>query len=225
MIFSQLLKSERKLLIVSLPENTFEFARAALENGADAVKLHVNVKHRVTGKIHATWDGIRETVGRIKSEFDPCMGIVPGAENMSGAGEIEEMEKSGISFFDVYVDYAPLYLLRNGMSKMLALNYTYDPSMAGNLKSLGADCVEVSTVNPEKYGSPLTLMDLLRYREVIERAGLPCFLPTQKKVMPEEVKELFEIGFRGLIIGPIVTGTDIKSFSSVVKSFSEAIRY
>ncbi|HQN29432.1 MAG TPA: hypothetical protein PLT43_12740, partial [Mesotoga sp.] len=65
MIFSQLLKSERKLLIVSLPENTFEFARAALENGADAVKLHVNVKHRVTGKLHATWDGIRETVGRI----------------------------------------------------------------------------------------------------------------------------------------------------------------
>lgn len=224
MVFTDLLNSKSKLLVVSLPDNNIEYARAAIESGADAIKFHINVKHRVTGKIHATWPQIKDLVKKTGAELECCMGIVPGAEVMASEAEIEEMEAHGLSFLDVYVDYSPIYILKSGISKMLALNYTYNPSMVNHLETIGADSVEVSIVDPSDYGSPLTVMDLLKYRDVIESTSLPCFIPTQKKILPSEVRELVTIGFRGFIVGPIVTGTDIKSFSKAVKAFSEAVK-
>ncbi len=224
MKFSDLLNSKESILVASLPENSVEYAKAAIENGADAIKLHVNLKHRVTGKVHETWTKVREVARAIKSELDCCTGIVPGAETMAGSGEIEDMEACGLSFFDVYIDYCPVYLLKSSMSKMLALNYTYTPSMVKGLAKLNADAIEISIIDPSDYGSSLRAMDLLRYSEIIEQTDLPCFLPTQKKISNSEIKTLVDLGFRGLIIGPIVTGSDLISFSKAVRSFSEVLK-
>ncbi|HCO69630.1 MAG TPA: hypothetical protein DIT26_03450 [Mesotoga infera] len=221
MHFRELMDSKGRLLVVSLPENSLEYARAAVENGADAIKLHINVKHRVTGKAHVTWTDVRETVKYIYSTLGCCMGIVPGAEAMASEDELREMGEFGLSFFDVYVDYAPLYVLKNDLCKMLALNHTYCRSMASHLKRLGADAVEISIIDPKDYGKDLSLEDLLKYLEVLELSGLPSFIPTQKRITVDDADRILSLGFKGLIIGPIVTGTDIESFSRTVRKFSK----
>lgn len=220
--FHELLSLEKPLLIVSLPENSLDYAKAAIDNGADAIKLHVNLKHRVTGQVHASWKAIKSEVEKIK-KLNCCMGIVPGTETMASPFEIKEMEDSGFSFFDVYIDYAPLYLLNSSMAKMLALNYTYEFYMVKHLASLGADAVEISIINPNDYGKPLTLIDITRYKEILDMTELPAFVPTQKKISPAESGKLLEMGFRGIIIGPIVTGVNLRDFSLTVKEYEKVI--
>lgn len=224
MHFRELMDSKGRLLVVSLPENSLEYARAAVENGADAVKLHINVKHRVTGKVHVTWTDVRETAKNIHSALGCCMGIVPGAETMASEEELGEMSKFGLSFFDVYVDYAPLYVMKNDLCKMLALNHTYSKSMASYLRKAGADALEISIIDPKDYGKDLSLEDLLNYLEVLELSGLPSFIPTQKRITVDEADRILDLGFKGLIIGPIVTGIEIGSFSRIVREFSKITR-
>jgi hypothetical protein len=223
MNFSDLMNQGKNLLVVSLPENTYEYARVAVENGADAVKLHINLRHRVTKQIHSSWDTLKPVVEKIKSNLNCAVGIVPGAETMASESEIMEMLEYGISFYDVYIDFAPLYLLKSKMCKMFALNYTYERYMAEQLSSFGADAVEISIVNPENYGKSLTLMDLIGYKDLIEKMNIPAFVPTQKKIKCDEVKKLIEIGFKGLIIGPIVTGSEIEEFGNIVNKYKKSI--
>jgi hypothetical protein len=221
---NQLFKNTDFPLIVSIPENTLEYAIAAAKNGADAVKLHTNVKHRVTGKLHETWDEVKPAAKAISEKIDIPIGIVPGSETMATEKEINEMFDVGLSFFDVYIEYAPLYLLKNKMHRMLALNYTFDLSFTPYIKNLKPDSLEISIINSDSYGERLTADDLLKYSKIVEDIDCPAFVPTEKNILPEEIQFLRNIGVSGIIIGPIVTGTDMDQFSHKVNEYKKAIK-
>jgi hypothetical protein len=150
--------------------------------------------------------------------------MVPGAELMATRDELDDMKCSGVSFLDVYVDYAPLYLLESDLFKVLALNHTYHLQTVEDLTSVGADAVEVSIVKPEQYHKNLTAMDLLNYSQILKRTQLPAFVPTEKMIKTEEIERLFHMGFTGMIIGPVVTGTDMETFGIKVKEYSKVIQ-
>ncbi len=225
MTFNDLLETGRRLLIVSLPENSIDYAKAAMDAGADAVKLHVNVTHRATQTEHASWATLRDKVKQIYSELGCCMGMVPGTTTMANEHEINEMIDCGISLFDAYADFAPLYLLKARATVMIALNHTSSLNMAKELAAIGADCVEVSIVSPEHYREPLTVTDLIHYRQILGETTLPAFVPTEKHILPDEIAPLFDLGFRGLIIGPVVTGVDMDTFGGVIRTYSKVIHH
>ncbi|MFO7882063.1 MAG: hypothetical protein R6U52_05955 [Kosmotogaceae bacterium] len=221
---SDLFRNKDFPLIVSIPENSLEYATIAAENGADAVKLHANVKHRVTGKLHETWREVKPIAKELINKLNIPIGIVPGADLMATEDEINDMDLVGLSFFDVYIEQAPLYLLRNNMHRMLALNYTFDFSFTAYIKNLKPDSLEISIVNPDLYGKRLTAEDLLRYSKIINDIDCPAFVPTQKRILPEEIQFLKDMGVSGIIIGPIVTGTNKDDFSKNVKKYNKAIQ-
>ncbi len=221
---NELFKNSDFSLIVSIPENSVEYATLAEENGADAVKLHANVKHRVTGKLHETWNNVKPIAKEIINKLNMPVGIVPGADLMATEDEINDMNVVGLSFFDVYIEQAPLYMLKSNMHRMLALNYTFDFSFTSYIKYLKPDSLEISIVNPDLYGKRLTAEDLLRYSKIINDIDCPAFVPTQKRIIPEEIQLLKDIGVSGIIIGPVVTGTNKEEFSKNVKKFSKAIQ-
>lgn len=224
MTFQEQLKTGKKLLVVSLPENTFEYAQKAVESGADGVKLHINVQHRATKKVHSAWKEVKEVVKAIHAKLDCHIGMVPGAQLMATKDEINDMKRSGVSFLDVYVDFAPLYLLESNLFKILALNHTYHLQTVEDLTSVGADAVEVSIVKPEQYHKNLTAIDLLSYSQILKRTQLPAFVPTEKMIKLEEIERLFHMGFTGMIIGPVVTGTDMETFGIRIKEYSTVIQ-
>ena len=47
--FLKLFEKNRPVLIMSLPDNDPALCRAAFEEGADVVKVHINVEHRASG--------------------------------------------------------------------------------------------------------------------------------------------------------------------------------
>jgi hypothetical protein len=103
---------ERPRLIVSLPQNSPEMARAAAEAGADALKVHTNVKHEASGTVFGSLAEERDNLQRILALGLPT-GIVPGvASSLPSREDMAELEAMGLDFFDLYDHDMPLWIAR-----------------------------------------------------------------------------------------------------------------
>ena len=74
----------RGLLIVSLPRNDRDLARAAIDSGADLLKVHVNVHHRASG---TAFGSLQEEMDRLNAILDLHVptGLVVGRNGWSRA--------------------------------------------------------------------------------------------------------------------------------------------
>ena len=98
--------NEKKLtLIVSLPANDVELAKAAIEAGADMVKIHLNVEHRAS---KTRFGSLQEELENVKAIRDLCnthnisLGIVAGGHNEIPMSEIDGIMENGFEFISLY---------------------------------------------------------------------------------------------------------------------------
>ncbi|MGC9317430.1 MAG: hypothetical protein ACP5KN_05270 [Armatimonadota bacterium] len=215
-------------LLVSLPRNDPTLARAALEAGADGLKVHIGLSHFAsgldTGSLAEEQDGIRQIV-----ELGAPVGIVPGVgEQMAGREEMRRLAEMGIDFFDLYATDMPAWMLRMddcAMSVMVAFSATCRPWAL--VEEVGGasrpELIEASIMPHEAYGEALTAADVSEYAAIARRATQPVIAPTQKAIQPEEVGVLIDCGLAGVLIGAIVTGTEPTSLARATESFRAAI--
>ncbi|MDN5341444.1 MAG: hypothetical protein PWP28_319 [Oceanotoga sp.] len=217
------LNLSKRNLIVSLPENTLEYALEAEKMGADAVKLHINVKHRVTKKIHDSWNSIKNETQRIINTLNIPVGIVPGAELMCSKQDIKEFEDFKLDFLDCYIEYYPIWMNNTKLKKMFAINYDDDLELIKEIEHFNPDIIEASIINPSEYGKNYTIKDILKFKKIISNTKLPVYIPSQKIMEYDDLKEFIKIGAKGFIIGPIVTTTEIKTFSKKIFEIKNCI--
>lgn len=223
--FVELLRTRRMTLLVSLPQNEPELAQAALEAGADALKVHINVAHRASGTYFGSLAEEGDNLRRILALAGqrPC-GIVPGAAPVIQEPEIRELAALGFDFISAYGHHlAPGVLGLPGVAKMVAPDYTYSQGEIAALRDLPVDVVEASVIPPEGYGMPLSVRDLLGYRKIVEWTGKPVVVPTQRVVRPEDLAALVEAGVKGIMIGAIVTGKTAGTVAEATRRFRRAI--
>lgn len=216
---------ERFALIVSLPKNSVELAAAAVDGGADAIKVHLNVHHHASGTHFGTFDAERDVIQRIVQQVGIPVGIVPGATELASDDEMAALAELGIDFWDTFVHHAPTRLLeRRDMGCMMAVNYQFPLQEARRVARLGARVIEASIVPPEEYGSTLTARDLVSYAVLTEAASpTPVVIPSQRRFTPADIPHLRAAGARGIVIGAIVTGHDPESLGQATREFRRAI--
>lgn len=217
-------------LIVSLPRNEVELARAAEEGGADAIKLHLNALHHASG---TRFGSFAEELPRLEAILDAVeltVGIMPGTDRLPSPEELAELNRMGISFLDIYYHHMPLWLMKMpNFNKIPALDWQAGLEDIFELSRMNAEglaefaMVELSIVHPDDYGQPLSLADLLRYRSFIEASQLPVLIPTQKAIQPEEVEVLAELGVEAVMIGVVVTGQEAGQVEQATRAFRQAI--
>ena len=207
--FVQLIDRRKFLLVVSLPSNDLELAKAALEGGADAVKVHCNVWHRASGHTFGTYE---ENKDFLKALIDLCgdvpVGLVPGtAEAFITEAELRELKEMGLDFISAYSHNLPCFAMDHpGVTAVVAMGADDGDSVLDAVCDSDIAVLEASVVRGEEYGRDLTCADLLRYSSIVKRTGKPCMIPTQKKIRPEDVKHLYRAGCKALMIGAIVFG-------------------
>src|SRR5690606_39495299 len=104
----------RGTLVVSLPKNDPELARAAQEGGADLIKVRVSVQHGASGNGFGSLEEEGERIRQVAAVGIP-VGLVPGEEAMITPEETERLSQWGMSFIDVYLSHLRLYLYRSGL--------------------------------------------------------------------------------------------------------------
>jgi len=213
-------------LIVSLPANSADLARAAAEGGADALKVHIHVVHEASGTQFGDLAAERANLEAVLATGLPT-GIVPGAgDQLPTPEEMHALAAMGIDFFDLYVHDMPAWLVGfPGMTRAIAIDHQWDAQTLGQLAALRFEMIEAAVVPHERYGKPLSVGDLGIYRRVRQATKLPIIVPTQKAIRPEEVGLLAgEIGINAIMIGVIVAGRDPESLRAATERFAEAVR-
>lgn len=211
MRFVDLMTDRKFVLVVSLPSNDLELAKAALEGGADAVKVHCNVWHRASGHTFGTYednkDFLKDLIGLCG---DVPVGLVPGtSEAFITEAELRELEEMGLDFISAYSQNLPMFAMDSKViTNAVAIGSDYTKADLDAIRDSEIQILECSIVPGEAYGKDLTCADTLRYSGIAKRTGKPCMVPTQKRIRPEDVKHLYRAGCKALMIGAIVLGQD-----------------
>ncbi len=218
------LLTERPRLIVSLPRNSPDLARAAAEAGADALKVHLNVRHDASGTHFGSFSEERGNLEEILAAGLPT-GIVPGvAGSLPTPEEMDQLSEMGIDFFDLYAHDMPAWMIRlEGMTRTVAIDHAAPMEAISELAALGFEMVEAAIVPHEGYGEPLNASDFMAYRRVRKATTLPIIVPTQRAIEPEDISALVDIGLDAIMIGAIVTGRESDSLRSATERFASAL--
>jgi len=211
-------------LIVSLPENSEDAAKAIENAGAHSIKVHLNCIHRASKTLFKSWEEEKNSISNIPKLLSIPVGIVPGAETTASAEEMEEIVNSGFDFLDIFSHHMPpAYLKIKELTKVNAVDNRFDLPKAKMLENIGIEIIESSIIPPQEYGLPLTVNDLVLYKTLISSVSIPVFIPTQRKVKPEEVSFFKEIGASGIAIGAVVTGNSLDSVLKMTERFRKVI--
>lgn len=219
------LASKKLQLYVSLPANDPILAEAALGEGADGLKVHMNVRHRASGNDFGKLDNYFDEFREIRAMFDGPLGVVPGGHHSEiREVEIQNLERLGFDFLSIFAHHMPLFLLETSMIKAtFAVDYSFDFDLLEAARSFPVGALEASIICPDEYGRPLLLSDLLKYRTLVLRSSLPVIVPTQANIKPQDVRWLATCGVKAILIGAIVTSDSSESLKATVASFRNAI--
>lgn len=218
------IKSGKFGLIVSLPGNSAELARAAEAGGADMLKVHLNVLHAASGNSFGSLSEERDNIESILQSVKIPVGIMPGAGTTASFDDMLKLEDMGISFFDIYATDMPVsYMKLKNMEGMPALGHNWNKNEPKYLKKAGFKLLEASIVHHDRYGAPLVLSDLLNYSFIAEKFEGAVVVPTQKAIKPGETATLADMGVSGIMIGKIVTGETASDIESATTLFRKAI--
>src|ERR1700687_3209003 len=83
-------------LMVSIPRNHPDMAKAAESAGADAIKVHLNGKHLASGHLFKSFKLKRKSIESVLKSVSLPVGVVPGAETPATFSELDELGKMGI---------------------------------------------------------------------------------------------------------------------------------
>ncbi|MFC4599466.1 hypothetical protein [Cohnella hongkongensis] len=219
------LHARRLTLVVSLPANDVELARAALEAGADGLKVHMNVGHRASGNRFGPLAEYEAAFREIRAMFEGPLGIVPaGSVEEAKPDEIRRLAPLGFDFYSIYAQHLPSFMLDGtGLDRTFAVNEHSDLDLLSAASHYGMTAVEASIVPGAEYGTPLSFADVLKYRHIVERAQVPVLLPSQRKLVPDDIRVLGETGIKAVMLGAIVVGTTEETIRRAVAGFRDAI--
>ena len=216
--------SEKKLtLIMSLPHNDPRLCRAAFENGADAVKVHINVDHRASGTHFGRLAEERPALEEMLAHRTGPMGLVLGGSLEGAALDAKAACRLPFAFHSIYAHHMPAWALSLEKPLMAACDYSYSLDEIRAMPAAGTDVLEASVIPGAEYGQSLSMRDLMRYRLIAQAVDVPVVVPSQRAIRPDEVAALAETGVKGLMIGAVVTGREEASIAKAVAEFRKAI--
>lgn len=228
MKFKNMITRNKFSLLVSLPNNDLELAKAALAGGAQAIKVHCNVWHRASGHTYGPYEENQEFIRElIRLCGDVPVGLMPGTdEAFITDDDRRELEEMGLSYVSAYSHHLPCFMMDSEtLTNAVAIDLTYSDSTLDAVRSSDIEVLEASIVPGEHYGRELYYADILRYSEIVRRSGKPVVVPTQKKIKPGEVKYLYQAGCKAIMIGAVVLGQDPapEEVRAVTRAFREAV--
>ncbi|HZG13776.1 MAG TPA: hypothetical protein VE710_02040 [Candidatus Bathyarchaeia archaeon] len=223
--FEQALKDRPFLLMVSLPQNDVELAKAAIEEGADGLKVHINAYHRASGNRFGPLSHYLEPFRAIRDLFDGPLGIVPGGSfHEVNPDEAKQFASLGIDFTSIYGHHLPPALLKlDGVASTFAIHDQFDLELLDAVKDFPMTALEASVIPGREYGTPLTFADLLKYRYLVKKAEIPVIVPTQRRITPADVPVLRETGIRALLVGAVAIGKTADEIKRSIAAFRQAI--
>jgi len=223
--FEKIFSNDEFLLIVSLPKHGVDWAQAAQDNGADAIKVHTSIEHPASGVKFGSLDEEGPKFEAMRKILNIPFGVVPGIGVNIEEQEITRMADIGFDFFDAFISQiSPLILNEKRLAPMFCILPYHTLEQAVHTSRLSrVVCMEADIVEHDGYGKRASVEDFVGYRILTESISTPLVVPTQRMLRPEEVPLLADVGVAALMIGTVVTGNTIEGVAKTTKAFRKVI--
>lgn len=210
-------------IIVSLARHDLDLARAAIDAGAFAIKVHLNAYHRATGTTFGSFAEERPFFEDLATLGVPLL-VMAGQERVPSPQEMDALADLGFEGFNIYVSDMQQHLLQSKLRPIPALGEASTDEDLTKILDIPGAMMEASVASFADYGKPLDGTDLDRYRTIASKAGIPVIAPSQKKFVPDDMPKLRDAGIAAPLLGVIVTGTTPESMRAAVKPIVAATR-
>lgn len=229
--------SENKKLSYKLKKNKFSIILSPfnsdpklldilIKSNINIIKFHINITHPVNNYKFKSWEEEKENITNILLENpNITVGLVPGHIKE----EIEEINhielNSYVDFIDIFIDSFTTYYLTipKNIEKVVAINRILNKEELEILDFLKISAIEASIIDKSQYGLKLTLEDILNYSKLANNSPIPILIPTQKLIEPKDIKILYEIGAKGIVLGGISLTTDYENLQKKLYEFINEI--
>jgi hypothetical protein len=219
------LNGDKACLLVSIPSNSVEPALAAQAGKADGIKLHINVTHHATGITFGTWEEEAENIQKVIEAVDIPVGLVPGENLELTMDDIKIAAQAGIQFVDSYSQFWPASISKvEGVDLWAAFDSTYTLAEMSTIASFPwVDAVEASIIPVDEYGSSLSWRDLNRYVQLKKVIQKPIIIPSQRKIIPEDIPALRSLGLKNFLMGAVALGSEPEQIEQLTRQFRQAL--
>lgn len=146
-------------IIVSLPRHDLDLARAALDGGATAIKVHLNAHHRASGTSFGSFTEERPFLEAVAKLGAPLL-VMAGQETVPTPAEMDALADLGFEGFNVYIDHLQPHLLQSRLRPMPALSATSTNADIDRMAAIPGAMIEASIMEFSGYGQPMTEDDL-----------------------------------------------------------------
>ncbi|OGC06304.1 hypothetical protein A2526_04185 [candidate division WOR-1 bacterium RIFOXYD2_FULL_36_8] len=194
------MKSKTLTLIVHIPENVVDLAKAAESSGADVLIVSYD-----------------KEADKIPKEVSIPVGL---DLSLSAPKDIESL--SGFDFINFNHNALDNYAnFKNTKVIILDDYYTLDKLMSITAKNI--DAINAAIIPIRQKGKDLLVGDLQNYIAIALSSNLPVIIPTQRSIKVSEVSIIWDTGVKGLILTDVVLGKNIKLLSKAIKEYRVAI--
>ncbi|MBB3594079.1 hypothetical protein FHX08_004482 [Rhizobium sp. BK529] len=211
-------------VIVSLARHDLELAKAAIEAGAFAIKVHLNAYHRATGTTFGSFTEERPFFEELATLGVPLL-VMAGQENVPSPQEMDALADLGFEGFNLYFSDMQPHLLQSKLRPIPALGEASTDDDLRRILAIPGAMMEASVASFADYGKLLDETDLSRYRAIASKAGIPVIAPSQKRFVPDDMTKLRDAGIAAPLLGVIVTGTTPESMRAAVQPIVAATRH
>ena len=208
-------------VIVSLARHDLDLARAALDAGALALKVHLNAWHRAAGIRFGSFTEERPFLEKLATLGCPLL-VMAGQETVPSPAEMEALADLGFEGFNLYLRHAQPHLMRSRLRPIPALDETGGDAEIDRIRAIPDAWMEASVTRFADYRAALDAADLARYRAVSARAGIPVIVPSQKRLTPADMAPLKAAGVAAVLLGVVVTGETADSLAAAVAAIARA---
>ena len=204
--------------------NNRQFAIACEEGGTDAVIFHLNQDSLSGGRFggpELEEDSIKDALSVLKAP----VGISIGDARQLLEDEWETIVSLGFSFVNMYAHHLPSFIWRDSrIEKIVSIGPGYILEQVKALSEFEKISGLVAALTPNQdMGMPLTLLDLTTLKLISRLSIKPVYVPTQRKILPQDLALLGEQGCRGLLITSTAYGDTEQSCREQIVRYKEAI--
>jgi hypothetical protein len=211
-------------VIVSLARHDLDLAKAAIDAGAFAIKVHLNAHHRATGTTFGSFAEEQPFFEDLATLGVPLL-VMAGQEKVPNAREMDALAALGFEGFNIYFSDMQSHLLRSRLRPIPALGEASTDEDLQRILDIPGAIIEASVASFADYGKPLEETDLARYRAITSKASLPVIAPSQKRFVPDDMTKLRDAGIAAPLLGVVVTGTTPASMRAAVQPIVAAAQH
>lgn len=184
-------------IIVKLPIDSKEYAKAAEASGADAIMINCSPAAK---------------------DIISAVSIPVGLDISSGPDK--DIEKCLALKFD-FINFHPSNIEKlKGIrkTKIASLDEEFSLDKLMSIPDKNVDAIDAAIIPASQAAKELVVGDLQNYIAIALSSNLPIIVPTQRNIRPSEVPIIWDTGAKGMILTDVVLGESIKSMT---KSLSE----